>query len=46
MTQFEEITVDASITNLAGNASINVMAVSWHGTNTIFAIKLYRSVKL
>ncbi|MDR0391011.1 MAG: DUF3883 domain-containing protein [Planctomycetaceae bacterium] len=35
MIRLEEITVGASVTGLAGNAPVNIVAVKWHGTNAI-----------
>jgi SNF2 family DNA or RNA helicase len=35
MTQLEDITVGTSVNGLAGNATVSVVAVKWHGTNAI-----------
>ena len=35
MARLEDITVGASIVGLAGNASVSVVAIKWHGTNAI-----------
>ena len=35
MARLEDITVGASVTGLAGNVSVSVVAVKWHGTNAI-----------
>ena len=35
MARLEDITVGASVTGIAGNTPVNVVAVKWHGTNAM-----------
>ena len=37
MARLEEITVGGSVTGIAGNSPVSIVAVKWHGTNAITA---------